>query len=550
MRMPQKMALRVAALGRSPDVLSWQPEPPERGDPSAARRFAGGVWLLEGRLAEAHGSSPWDISAPDRVWTNALHGQSWLDDVNAAADPKIWDQMSGHVHEWLDRFTDGSGPGWAPDAVARRVVRWIAYSTKLLKSRSAERSQAFFASLGRQYRFLDLQWRETASGEPRVEALCGLIYAHLSLYGAGERASSLIRDLGYIATETLAEEGTIASRNPEELRRIVGLMDWSQKVIESAGMEATPDQIRVLRNGRETLATLNYASGRLPRFHGGRSVAQDRFGTPNRPIAANVKVERAMGYVRMNASSSELTLDGSDVPKGQWDRTGHSSALAFELHHADRPLVGNAGSGSSFGPAHAVASRRAEAHSTIELGDRGPGQITRSKDARKNDAFLSVGGSVSARIDIDDDGAWAIGESDHYMLRLGLRIERRLHLDRTGMKLSGEDTALAPDAKSRAKIMQLFPKDAAPCPMRARFIVHPDVRASEALSGRGISLATPDGSLWIMRADTKDLALAPALYFDEDRPQPRATTQIVATTRMLEYWGRIAWSFERLHGTG
>ncbi|MEL6997117.1 MAG: heparinase II/III family protein [Pseudomonadota bacterium] len=546
MRIPHRLAVRVAGLGRSPNVLEWRPEPPERGDAAAARRLAGGVWLLDGRLAEANGASPWDIPAPDTVWTAALHGQAWLDDVHAADTPKIWGLASDHVRDWLGRFGGGSGPGWAPDTVARRTVRWIAYSTRLLKSRDAAYSQAFFKALGRQHRFLDLQWQETPHGLPQIEALTGLVYAQLSLRGTDGQSKTLVKTVGTLASQVIQSDGTTLSRNPEELVRIISLLIWSRDLIESAGIDAAPGHVRAIRAGRETIKALSYPNGELPRYHGGRAAAPHPIITDDRPAMPGSTPRLAMGFVRVTAGAADLAMDGANAPDGQWKNTAHSSALALEFRHDGQPLFGSTGSGQSFGPAHAVASRRAEAHSTIELDGRGAGQLTSSKGMDAASAILTIGGSVTTRIDADDDGAWVIGECAHYMTRLGLRIERRLHLSASGLKLSGEDTALAPDARSRSKISGLFPKNKSPCQMRSRFVLHPDVRAAHTLSGRGIGLTLPDGQVWVMRADTKTLDLIPAVYFDEMRPQPRATTEIVAMTSILEYWGRIVWSFEQL----
>ncbi len=137
-------------------------------------------------------------------------------------------------------------------------------------------------------------------------------------------------------------------------------------------------------------------------------------------------------------------------------------------------------------------------------------------------------------------------ESKHYVARLGLQVERRLHLSADGQRLSGEDTALATDAASRARVGALFPPGKESCPMSARFHLHPDTTVAPTLSGRGISLTLKDGTLWVLKTDAEHQEIQPSAYYDEDRPQPRATSQIVATTRILDYWGRITWSLERL----
>ena len=253
----------------------------------------------------------------------------------------------------------------------------------------------------------------------------------------------------------------------------------------------------------------------------------------------------AMGYLGMTRGTTRLVMDAAQVPVGPDARTGHSSALAFELSDGGQPIIVNCGSGTGFGPDVAIAARRSEAHSTVELGGRGAGQLTDGKEA-DSPGLLSVSGDVAHRLNQDGSGQWALAESKHYVARLGLHVERRLHLAADGCRLSGEDTALAIDAVSRARVSKLFPTGAAPCPMRVRFHLHPDVSVAATLSGRGIALTLKNGSLWVLKTDAEDQQILPSQYFDEDRPQPRATSQIVATSRILDYWGRITWSLERL----
>jgi len=59
-------------------------------------------------------------------------------------------------------------------------------------------------------------------------------------------------------------------------------------------------------------------------------------------------------------------------------------------------------------------------------------------------------------------------------------------------------------------------------------------------------LDLPGGDRWLVRSDAETLRLDPARYFDETRPKPRATQQIVASAALIEYWGRITWSIERV----
>ena len=106
---------------------------------------------------------------------------------------------------------------------------------------------------------------------------------------------------------------------------------------------------------------------------------------------------------------------------------------------------------------------------------------------------------------------------------------------------------LCPTRGERAggRAAALFPADPQPCPVAARFHLHPDIRAL-ALSGRAVVLTLPDGTRWLLRSGATTLALGPARYYDESRARPRATMQVVATVALLRYGARFDWRLERI----
>ena len=549
-RLPAHLTARLASWGAQPGALVWQPAPPVTGDLAIARRLANGILLFEGRLVETRERLPWELEAPDQVWQDELHGHGWLDHAAAAQDSAIWDHLAAWVWDWIARFGTGDGPGWEPELVARRLTRWIAHSVRLLNAQNAERSELFFQSLGMQARYLDWRWRETRDGAERIEALCGLVYAQLSLEGSGKAAQRAIVDLGREARRIVGADGTIASRSPEELARILALLVWARGSIEDAGLKPAKDHEQVIRQAIPVVRALRHPSGDLARFHGGRpgiglplealTAADTAMPLPEGPV---------MGYRHMTQGESLVIADTAPPPGQGYRGSAHASALAFEFSHSGQPVVVNCGPGAGFGVKAAITSRRGPAHSTVELGGRCPARVVAGK-GRHNTAILTAEGAVSARTSLDASGAWIMAASTLYESWFGLTVERRLHLRKDGLKLSGEDTALATRAETRAQIAAAFPDPGAPCPLITRFHLHPEVKASLALNGRAVALRLPDGSQWMMTSDADELRLEPSRYFDETRPKPRATSQIVAASHVMEYWGRVTWSLERLpHGT-
>lgn len=545
-RVPERWAARLSGWRAQPGALTWQPEPPVSGSPATGRRLARGVLLFDGRLVETADPQPWDVPPPDQAWADHLHGHAWLDDAAAAADAAVWDHLAGWAWAWVERHGEGQTGGWRPDLVARRLIRQIAHTPRLLRGVAPERSALFFRTLDRQVRYLGWRWRDTRPGIERIEALAGLVYALISLEGHGRATTAAIGDLGRAAAETVQADGSVASRNPEELARLVILLVWAADGLEDAGYTPARDHLTALQRAAPALRALRRADGTLARFHGGRSgqtlALDDALARATRRGLAPGATGSAMGYLRMSAGPALCLVDAA--PPAQPD-TAHSSALAIDFSHGPTAIIVQQGSGLGFAAGNARASRRIPAHSTMEIAGRCPAQVVQARGKRAGEA-LSTTGTVAGRINRDRSGIWALCQSTQYRGSTGLTLERRLHMPDGGDRLAGEDTVLATDARTRAEVARIWPPDAPPCPLTARFHLHPDIRAALALSGRAVALTLPDASRWLMRTDAETLELLPSLYFDEFRPKPRATLQIVATSHLIEYWGRIVWSFERL----
>ena len=548
-RLPRGLTARLAGWRTRPSALVWQPTPPVDGDAAIARRLSSGVLLFDGRLVEAGPDTrhPWDITAPDHVWRNELHGHGWLDHAAATPDRAVAEHLIGWVWEWLDRYGDGSGPGWAPQLVARRLTRWIAHSSLLLRGQSQERSARFFRSLGAQTRYLEWRWAETRAGAERIEALAGLVYATLSLEGSQAANRRAIAALGRQVSRIVGDDGAIESRNPEELARILALLVWCARSLEDAGLKPATGHLVAIRHLRPAVKALCHSSGALARFNGGRSGSGiDLASLIEGEDAANIPaLDRAMGYLRIAEGPGLLIADGAGQPDDAQAGTVHAGALAFEFSFQGRDIIVNCGSGLGFGLKAGVDARRGPAHSGVELGGRCPGRLRPGK-SEHDPARLSCEGKVNARLHHAQDGTWLMGESEQYETWFGLSIERRLRLSKDGTRLSGEDTVLAKTAETRARVAQAFPDADKPCPIRARFHLHPEIEASLALNGNAVALKLPDESRWLMTTDADILLLEPSRYFDETRPKPRATSQIVVGSDLIEYWGRVSWQLERL----
>lgn len=545
-RLPIRVATHFARLGLQPNVLVWQPPPPEWGQSGAANRINAGVWLLEGRVVEVGSGNVWDAAPVDLVWHRALHGQGWLDHAAAVDDPEVWRNFSAIVWQWIETCAAGDGPGWTPDLVARRLVRWIAYSAHLLRGRDGEQSDEFFHALGTQIRLLGWRWRDTPEGAERIEALTGLLFAQLSLRTPAGRVRRTIRTLGRIANSVVLPDGSVASRSPEDLARVLALLVWIRKVIESAGMDVSAPLDAAIGRAEAVLRALRYPDGMLPRFHGGGCgvlLPLDRLCGPT-SMGEVTTVEKPMGFVRVSAGSASLTMDGARAPAGVFSPSAHASALAIEFHDGVQPVIVNCGSGAAFGPEVAGSARLAASHSSIEL-HRSIGGADADPDVYVP-MPSDLTEAVRATVESDASEHRIFGGSLQYGKGSGLRVERHLRLNSEGTLLVGEDMVLAANAATHGQVRESGVGDVNGGQLTVRFHLHPDIVATPAASGHDVALSLPDGTIWMMKADGEALVVRPSRYFDETRPQPRATSQVVVRAPIVDYCSRVNWSLRKL----
>ncbi|MEL6477891.1 MAG: heparinase II/III family protein [Pseudomonadota bacterium] len=529
---------RRACWGAEPRALVWQPAPPAAGDAAAARRLAQGVLLFGGemRILPA-GTSPWTLDCSSPAWAEALHGHGWLDDLAASQHAPTRKALIGWVHDWIATFGQGTGPGWRPDLAARRLIRWIAHATDLLNGADRETSQAFFRTLSAHARFLDRRWRHTRPGTERIEALAGQIYARLSLE-AGMPAETAIQQFGQAAETAVDADGGLSSRNPEDVLRLVELLGWSAGIVEAAGKACDPGHLAALSRLLPTLSALTHADGRLARFHGGRAGAVGAVAraVEAAPVAAAPGLPgsrgEAMGFLRLTGGDATLIVDAAPPPD-PGAHMPHASPLAIEFTHGRHPIIVSAGPGRAFGleTAREGAQMASQSCLALETGLHGPADLS---------------SPVSARLTEEANGTWALGESHAFHALCGLRHERRLNLSADGLGLSGEDTLIAGNAEDRAKLSAGAPPDLGPRRFAALFLMHPDLDVAPALNGRAALIVLPDGAKWMLRTDSKSVAIRPASYFESGRTHPRATKQVVVSGEILEYWARVTWSLDRL----
>ncbi|WP_410482357.1 heparinase II/III family protein [Ovoidimarina sediminis] len=545
----------MAGRGHRATAFKSQPEPRSIGSFARGRQLAAGNFLFAGYLVEAPGTSILDIPMPDKAFEMEVHGFEWLDHLAAAGDMASRVCAQDWTHDWARRFGKGKGPGWQPDLTGRRLVRWINHAVMLLNGQDRETSEIFFRVLSHQTNYLARRWKAAEPGQPRFEALGGLLHAALSLDGMERHIKPALRALSRECTQRIDDEGGLPSRNPEELLSVLILLTGLVEALQEAAID-TPEEIqRAIREIAPTLRILRHADGGLARFHGGGRGLDGRL---DQALAlSGVRHMRhkglGMGFARLSQGRTTLIADAARPPSGEASLNGHASTLAFELTSGRRPLIVNCGAGETFGSTWRRAGRATPSHSTLSIEGYSSSRLGGQGivAGRRTELLLDTPKDVTCSRPSTDRSAALVMSHDGYLRTHGLIHHRRLELAADGRSLIGDDSlsALTQDAERLFDIA--FDRSGMRgVPFAIRFHLHPDVAAELDMGGTAVSMALKSGEIWIFRHDgTAQLSLAPSVYLERGRLNPRATKQIVLSAAAMDYGTRIGWTLAKAQDT-
>lgn len=535
---------RVAGIGSAPKAIVTSPEPLWTGNAAAARRLAAGLFLFGGAIVHAKaGESPWDQAPPTAAWEEGLHSFEWLDDMVAASDPQSRAVLNDWLHQWVRRYGNGTGPGWRPDIVGKRLTRWICHAPTLLNGAGPEKSRAFFAAIGRQTRFLKKRWRTAPAGLPRFHAAAGLIYVGMAVEGVqGATIRDGIDALGHECMHSVGGDGGLPSRNPEHLVEVFSILVWAKKSLEEYELEAATEHIAALPRLAAAIRALRLGDGTLTRFHGGGSGDPERI---DRALAASglrptSRIFETMGYHRIGSARTTVFFDAGTRADGHAAASAHASAFCLEASIGPYPVIVNCGPGARFGDEWQQASRATAAHSGLTIDN------VSSARFNSNDRMVHGAANISCVREEDAQGVRLIASHDGWIRTHGLVHHRRIMLSGDGTDLRGEDRVIAEGPGPAAAFDQAAGiNNRMGVPFTIRFHLHPDVEADIFLAGGAVRLRPPSGDFWIMRQLGGDLKIEDSVYLDEQRIAPRATKQIVVTSLATAYRGQVKWAFRR-----
>ena len=521
-------------------------EPPvaEFGDFTAARAILGGELRIGGFRMPLPDLTPWEVDLEDAGHMAWLHAFAWLDDMVALGTKPARARAQGWILGWIDRYSKGTGPGWAPSVVAGRLIRLLAHLGFVERDLGAEAQEKLHLELARWDAWLRTCQEVPVTVLDRVILASAGIHAGICMADNGNRAAQSLAALARLCADEIGEGGAIASRNPQELlevfRRLIGVRD-----LLAASDRVLPDQVSdAITAIAPSLRTMRLGDGSLVRFHGGGGAggqldaALAESGVRTRPGDAP-----AMGYARLAGGRTVVVLDTARPPKNC--PTAHASTLAFEMSAGWHPLIVNTGPALSWQADWAQLPRTTAAHNTLSLDKTSSSRLapTSAQAAQPLQTRPSMVTLTRAR---DRTGCWMQARHDGYLEDYGLLHERRVFVSQDGRAVHGEDVLLSPDLKAQRRFQSRI-KGAAQLgvALSLNFHLHPSVTAQIDRSSNAVELWFEDGETWLFRQSGGLMDIEPSAYIADPLSEPVEARQIVIRNRATHYEADFGWSLVR-----
>lgn len=546
-----RMRARRAKAKNTPAQFDHFPEPRTIGAFEVGQQLIEGQFYFAGDLIEVSSKSIWSIASPTPDFTAEMHGFLWLDDLAAVGDAESRHLAQAWTMDWITRYNAGKGDGWTPAMTGSRILRICAHARFLFLGLEKPHALNVLRSLSRQLNYLDKTWRQEPAGQPRLEALAGLVFAGVSFKGREKSLKSANKAIGLECANHIGENGGIPTRNPEELMEIFTLLTWVYRTLEDADVKPDERLVEALERIAPTLRGLRLGDGNLTRFHGGgrgREGQLDQVLSDSRIRTSRIG-ELAMGYDRLTAARITLLVDCAAPPALPVSHHAHASTLAFEMSSGRHPIVVNCGAGQKFSAVWERKCRATASHNTVTIEKLSSSRIAPVGAVSKTfgERLLDTPTNVTRNRKADQQGNWLVATHDGYTDDYGLIHQRRIYLSPDGREFRGQDSLKATsDAERKTFKNAIAAVPSLGVSYAAHFHLHPDVKTKLSEDGKSVALQLPNKEVWVFRHEGGLLTLESSVFLDQWRHKPRATKQIVVSSRVLDYSDRITWIFKRV----
>jgi len=561
--LPRKLRKRLTALARKISYASWYHEyrlkgkHPLRllGTPKDlwAGSCAAGAHILSDRFYDQgqllrnpdHKAGEWPQGT---IWRardldpkslHYLHSFCWLRDLSCSVDRNAARQKAlALTGFWLKDFDQWHDRAWSPDILGQRIINWMAYAPLILDSNDLVYRSKILNCLARQARHLYHRGDRSLRGLPRMRAIGGLIMAGLYVPYGEDWLKKGTAQLNKALGEEIFSDGGVASRNPEDLYRILRdslMIRQSYKAMGHDVPEKLNDAIsrmtpmlKALLHGDGSLALFNGASEQdaqeIEAVFSFSDTASEDFSQPG---------GEESGFRRLHQGATIIIADTGPPAPMDISGEGHAGTVSFEMSYGKHRMIVNCGSSHSAAGAAAHdldrLSRSTAAHSTLVLEDKNSSEI-------RTDGLIGRGPTRVISGHNAADGHMLVEAShDGYMSRFGIMHSRTIYLNETGHDVRGEDILKFMASKAKAP----SPK------FDVRFHLHPDVIISRQGAKDRLLLRLPTSEYWQFQCSGGAVAIEESLYLGAGS-RPQNCRQIVVSGTGVAPETVIKWSLRQI----
>ena len=458
-----RMLLRYLRTARymRPQQLSariWRnlrrPHPDAR--PAPAERRQAGPWAppvaLEPLLTGAESfralnleracavAADWNPVGASALWVYNLH---YFDDLNARDGVARTAWHRALIDRWLSANAPGTGPGWEPYPLSKRIVNFIKWARA-----GNPLDERVRLSLAMQARWLLGSLEYHLLGNHLFANAKALVYAGLYFEGT-EAQSWYARGMAIIARElpeqVLADGGQFERTPMYHAAAVEDLLDLIN-VLRAYERSVPPEWLTTVQAMRRWLKVMSHPDGGVAFFNdtafgiAPSSAQLDGFAkrlqlAPVRTPTESLVVLEQSGYVRALTEDAYLLCDCAPVGPDYLPAHAHADSLSFELSVAGRRVFVNSGTSVYGTGSERQRQRSTAAHNTVVIDGEDSSEVwagfrvARRARVRLLEAEASSGG---LRVLASHDGYRRLtGSNTHSrMWQLGARS---LHIqDRIG----------------------------------------------------------------------------------------------------------------------
>ncbi len=509
-------------------------------DPSFADEVASGSMGLAGLTVSLGEASPFAITPPSPGWASELHGFGWLRHFAVTRTLENEALARRLVQEWRALPRRHHAAAWAPEAVGRRVLSWLAHAGLLLNGAGRREHAGLLRSLEDQTGVLAATWRDAAEGYPRLLTLIALVQSCLCIGGHERRLDAAQKALVAELTRQILDDGGHLSRNPATL--VTALLDLLPlpQCFGARGLTPDPALASAIDRMMRMLRRLRLGDGQLARFNGMGATERDALavvlayqrGPDSEPPAVS-----ASGYVRLQRGTTAVVVDAGAPPPLVLSGQACAGCLSFELSAGTQMLLANGGVPVAAHERAMAAARGTASHNTLVLGGKSSATLVRSASLRRRigSAPIRQPDRVSCVLEESDGAVRLRASHDGYASRFGLIHARVLRLSADGLSLDGEDILEGSKGEIR------LPHD---LPVAVHFHLMPLAGARYGATQHTAELMLPSGACWRLTVTGATLTIEAGTYF-ADVLGPTNAQQIVLRT-VCQGATRIRWRLEQV----